>query len=251
MGNVLRVPSSPSTTVIIPTYNEADNIRKTIDSIHSQKTHPVQVIVADGYSSDNTVPLARRAGAQVIRVRGGRAAQLNAAAKRARAPHLLFLHADTVLPPAFDVDSKRILMHPRVVAGAFCLRIGAPGFGLRVVEQVANWRSSFLQRPYGDQVLFMSAHTFNDIGTFPNMPFLEDYEMARRLARRGRIALSKKCVVTSARRWNTLGVLRTTLLNRVIIAAYHLGVPVPKLQSWYRGALKRAMASNAENFLKQ
>jgi hypothetical protein len=78
--------------------------------------------------------------------------------------------------------------------------------------------------PYGDQGLFLRASDFFEIGGFPNWPLMEDYELCRRLRRRGRIQLTSQSVATSARRWKKKGVLKTTLTNQACIAAFHAGV---------------------------
>jgi len=238
-------PAGPSTTVVIPTYNEQESIAATITLIRERASTTAEIIVVDGHSHDATVREARRAGATVLTRHGGRAAQLNAGAAVAKGSTLLFLHADTAVPPYFDAEMSRTLAPPCVVAGAFRLRIDSKIRGIGVVEAVANWRATFLRRPYGDQGLFMSSDRFAEVGGYPNMPFLEDYEMVRRVKRRGRIAVARVPVVTSARRWETLGVVRTTVMNQIVIGAYHLGYPVEKLASWYRGALVRARAKRA------
>lgn len=241
MGSNVSGCATPETTVVIPTYNEAGSIADTIRLIRQHKRCRVQIIVVDGFSTDDTLRRARRAGATLaIKVRGGRAAQLNAGAARARATRMLFLHADTKVPPSFDEEIACVLEKSNVVAGAFRLSIGSNIHGIHTIERVANWRASFLQRPYGDQGLFLNANMFKQVGKFPIMPFLEDYEIVRRLSKKGRIAISQKSVITSARRWEVLGVVRTTLINQFIIAAYHCGIPVNKLCNFYRGVLRRA-----------
>lgn len=244
MGLPNSRPAQPETTIIIPTYNEVDHISATIQTIQRNRHSSVEIIVTDGFSNDRTQRVARHAGAKVICVRGGRAAQLNEAAKLARAPHLLFLHADTAVAPAFDTEVSHILAKRGVVAGAFSLSIDSHLLSMRLVETGANWRASFFQRPYGDQALFLSRDTFAQIGGYPHMSFLEDYEITRRLARYGRIHISVKPVSTSARRWQILGALRTTLMNNAIIAAYHCGVPPDNLRKWYRNTFIKAMQRN-------
>lgn len=244
MGQRSSSPVKPQTTVIIPTFNEAENITTTIAAVQSNSHAPVQVIVADGFSTDATVRLARRAGAQTIRVHGGRAAQMNAAAAKARTQRLLFLHADTSVSSAFDTEIARILNTPGVSAGAFRLVIDSSNPALRVVERVANWRASILKRPYGDQGLFFTQKSFSFIGGFPRLPFLEDYEIVRRIPKAGRLEISQIPVHTSARRWEALGVIKTTILNQIIIIGYHCGIPVERLHKWYRGALLRANRRN-------
>lgn len=241
----------PSLTVIIPTFNESSNISSTVSAVLTRASRPPQVLVVDGGSSDATASLARAAGARVLCVPGGRAAQLNAGGAAAQGDTLFFLHADTRPPDAFDVALRETLRAPlprrwwggaRVmpVAGAFRLKLDGDGWKMRAVEKVVGWRSRWLRLPYGDQGLFLSKDVFEKVGGFPDMPFMEDYAMVRKLGAVGSVVVSEKSVVSSARRWETLGVVKTSIINQCIVFGYHVGVPVPMLANWYRGALKKA-----------
>ncbi len=194
----------------------------------------LEIIVADGGSTDGTVGLATEQQVRVLAVEGGRAHQMNRGAATARGEILLFLHADTLLPPEFDRHIRRTLSQPGVVAGAFALAIDAPDWGLRWVEWGVQLRSRWLQLPYGDQGLFMGVEVFRQLGGFPPIPIMEDFELVRRLRRQGRVAIAPAQVLTSGRRWQTLGILRTTLVNQVMILAYGLGVNPHRLAEWYR-----------------
>jgi len=145
----------------------------------------------------------------------------------------LFLHADTRLPEGFDAHVRRALGQPRVVAGAFRLRIDGPQRTLRLIECGVNLRSRCLQMPYGDQALFLKAETFRTVGGFPELPIMEDFELVRRLRRHGRIAIADAAVTTSARRWNAFGALRTTWTNQMVIIGYYLGVSPGRLARQY------------------
>lgn len=180
------------------------------------------------------VALAQSVGVKVIAATGGRASQMNAGAGVATGSILLFLHADTHLPPAFDTFVRQVLQNTGIIAGAFELRIDAELWGIRVIEKMVNWRSRFLSLPYGDQAIFLKASIFKEIGGFPNLPIMEDFEFMRCLKRYGKIAILPTPVVTSGRRWQKLGVVRTTLINQLIIIGYFLGVPLAKLACWYR-----------------
>jgi rSAM/selenodomain-associated transferase 2 len=160
---------------------------------------------------------------------------MNVGAAAAGGDLLLFLHADTRLPAGFEAQVRQMLARPRVAAGAFRLRIDGSLRGLRTIEAVANLRSRLLQMPYGDQALFMRRSLFWDLGAFPPIPIMEDFEMVRRLKRRGRIALAPGCAETSARRWLRLGAVKTWLVNQCVIAAYCAGVSPQRLAAWYRG----------------
>ncbi|HBL58153.1 MAG TPA: glycosyltransferase [Cyanobacteria bacterium UBA8803] len=219
-------------SIIIPVLNEANTIgvvlARLADACHGE------IIVVDGGSRDETVAIARSLGAKVITAPLGRASQMNAGAAVASGDILLFLHADTCLPDRFDGWVHQLLKYPKTIAGAFELRIEASMPGLRLIEKMVNWRSRFLSMPYGDQAIFLKAKVFQEMGGFPDLPIMEDFELIRRLKRHGRIAIAPSAVVTSGRRWEKLGVAKTTLINQLIIAGYYLGVPPTQLVRWYK-----------------
>jgi rSAM/selenodomain-associated transferase 2 len=222
----------PRLSIIIPTLNEAENIKAALAS--TQPSTNVEVIVVDGGSKDKTVEIAKSVGVTVISSIAGRANQMNVGAVAASGDILLFLHADTRLPIGFDVMVRTALAQPGIVAGAFALRIDAEMGSLRLVEWGVNVRSRFLQMPYGDQAIFLTRQIFNEIGGFPELPIMEDFEMMQRLKSLGKIAFIPVPVITSARRWLQKGIWQTTLLNQIIIIAYYLGVSPMRIWSWYR-----------------
>jgi rSAM/selenodomain-associated transferase 2 len=217
-------------SVIIPTLNESSRIAEAVRPLVAAPD--VEVIVADGGSTDGTADVAQASGARVVVTRRGRGRQMNAGAAVATGERLLFLHADTRLPDGFTKDVGRIL-NDGACAGAFRLRIDGGHRGLRVVEWGANVRSSWLQLPYGDQGLFLPAELFYRLGGYQELPLMEDFEFCRRLKRHGRIGLADAAVSTSARRWEQLGVVRTTLVNQLCVAGYLLGISPERLARWY------------------
>ncbi|MBN3878621.1 MULTISPECIES: TIGR04283 family arsenosugar biosynthesis glycosyltransferase [unclassified Nostoc] len=224
--------SAAKISIIIPAINEAGNIKKAIAT--TQANLNIEVIVVDGGSSDDTVAIAQFLNVKVISSSPGRAVQMNAGAVAASGEILLFLHADTRLPTGFDEMICTALQQPGTVAGAFKLRIDASRLSLRWVEWGVNVRSHFYQMPYGDQAIFLTKEVFQQIGSFPELPIMEDFELMRRLKRIGRVVIIPTPVVTSARRWLQKGVLKTTLLNQIVIIAYLLGVSPERICSWYR-----------------
>ena len=112
--------------------------------------------------------------------------------------------------------------------------IDGKGFGLRIIEWLANFRARVFQMPYGDQALFVRSDLFSAVGGFPTLPILEDFELVRKLKHKGHIAILSLGATTSPRRWENLGVLQTTLINQAIILGYLLGVAPEKLAAWYR-----------------
>lgn len=223
---------APRISVIIPVLNEASGIRLNLASF--EKATNVEVIVVDGGSQDETVAIAKSLGVQVLSAAAGRDRQMNAGAKVATGDILLFLHADTRLPVGFDAMVRQALAQRGTIAGAFELKIDARMRSLRLVEKMVNWRSRFLHLPYGDQAIFLKASVFHEIGGFPHLPIMEDFEFILRLRRLGNITVVPASVLTSARRWQKLGVLKTTLINQIVIIGYFLGFSPSRLAEFYR-----------------
>lgn len=235
--------STGKISIIIPVVNEAPKIQTALQSLQQVAEQAIEIIVVDGSSEDHTVDLARETGARetgvtVITTPRGRAKQMNIGAQIATGEILLFLHSDTNLPAGFADQIRKVLAQPDVIAGAFELQIQGKEFGLRIVEWGVKWRSSLLQLPYGDQAVFLRARTFHQIEGFSEMPIMEDFEMIRRLQKLGQIAIVPCSVVTSGRRWQKLGVIRTTLINQAVIIGYLLGIPSDRLVQWYQGNRK-------------
>jgi rSAM/selenodomain-associated transferase 2 len=223
---------NPKISIIIPVFNEAAKIQETLTRVID--TTNVEVIVVDGGSRDETVEIAKSLGVKVISANPGRASQMNAGAVVAKGNILLFLHADTLLPTNFDTLICSALQDTKTIAGAFELRIDSQLRGLRFIEKMVNGRSSFFALPYGDQAIFLKAAIFEQVGGFPNLPIMEDFELMRHLKREGRITILPASVITSGRRWQKLGVVKTTLINQLVIGGYFLGVSPDKLVNFYR-----------------
>jgi rSAM/selenodomain-associated transferase 2 len=158
---------------------------------------------------------------------------MNLGAAAAKGEILLFLHADTYLPANYLEIVQETLAKPKTVAGAFELAIAGQQELLRLIEAAVNWRSRFLSLPYGDQALFLKASIFRQLGGFANLPIMEDFELVRRLQQRGKIRIAPAKVITSNRRWQTRGILKTTAINQLIILGYYLGISPATLARWY------------------
>jgi len=220
-------------SIIIPVLNEGAIIEKTLLAL--QGNSDVEIIVVDGGSVDQTITLANQIGVKVITVSGsGRAAQMNGGAAIAKGDILLFLHADTLLPPNYQEIVKKIIYQQNAIAGAFELAIDGKEQSLRLVETLVKMRSRWFSLPYGDQAIFLTKKVFEDLGGFPELPIMEDFEFVQRLKRQGKIAIAPVSVITSSRRWQKLGVFKTTLINQLIILGYYLGISPTKLKNFYR-----------------
>lgn len=222
-------------SVIIPTLNEEQVLGQTLARLENHKNAElIEVIVVDGGSSDTTLALAERAGCRTISSARGRGSQMNAGAAAAKGEVLLFLHADTLLPDNFSrliLDAVRL---PSFTAGAFSLAIDSPAKSLATIAWFANLRSRRLQLPYGDQALFVSKRMFDAIGGFPEMAIMEDFVFIRKIKKEGKIIILPERATTSARRWKNIGIVRTTLINQVIVCGHSLGIPSAILAGWYR-----------------
>lgn len=208
-------------SVIIPTWNEAENLAHLLPRLTAARPH--EILVADGDSSDDSAMVADSLGAKVVRAARGRARQMNAAASVATGEFLLFLHADTDPPEHFPALVAATLAQPMVAAGAFRFALRERVFGGTMIEKGVALRCAFRQLPYGDQGLFMRRALFASLGGFRDLPMLEDLEMVRRLRALGRIAITPEAARTSSRRWREAGIVRTFLRHQTALAAYFLG----------------------------
>jgi len=220
----------PYLSVVIPTFNEAANIVPAIKRVTAQS---IEIIVADGGSTDGTPEMARGAGAKVIQTMRGRARQQNEGALIASGFVLLFLHADTRLPDDFGRHIFELLMDPKIVLGAFQFKTDYSSKWMKVVETVANLRAKWLHMPYGDQALFMRKTAFARIGGFPEVPIAEDLLLVNALSALGNIGIAGYPAITSGRRWEKLGIVHTTTINFVIAIGCLLGIPPQRLAPLY------------------
>ncbi len=233
LGKVRRA-SQVTTTVIVPTLDEARRIRQRLAEL-CLCPHWSEIIVVDGGSRDETVAIARSfPGVRVLEAPRGRARQMNAAAVEASGDVLLFLHADVALP----LDAARwiedALVDPEVIAGAFRTWTVPDGgrFPLGPLLHLADLRSRYTTLPYGDQALFVRRKTFLEVGGFPDLPLMEDLELARRLRKRGRIRIVRACVQVSGRRFESHPIYYATLVN-LLPLLHRLGVPPHLLARLY------------------
>ncbi len=218
-------------SVIIPTLDEAARIEATIEAVAALRPH--EIIVADGGSRDGTPTLAAGRPCRVVASPRGRAVQMNAGAASATGEVLLFLHADTRLPPtAFD-DVVHALADPGTVGGRFDVRLDRAGAVYRLIETLMNARSRATRIATGDQAIFVRRRVFEELGGYAPIPLMEDVEFSRRLKRRGRVACLRTQVVTSARRWEQAGPWRTILRMWWLRALYAAGVSPHRLARAY------------------
>ncbi|MCI0376526.1 MAG: TIGR04283 family arsenosugar biosynthesis glycosyltransferase [Gemmataceae bacterium] len=219
-----------SVSVIIPTLNEASIIAEAIRTLRRQG--PCQIIVADGGSTDGTIEAAREAD-RVLAAPRGRAAQMNAGAGCATGGTLLFLHADCSLEEGALAAAERCLIDPSVVAGCFHMHVQASAWLYRTVDWCATARVRLFGLIYGDQGLFVRRSDFVNWGGFPELRFMEDVFLSKKIRRLGRIAVLRERILVSPRRWQKNGIVRQTLRNWLLTGLAAAGVHPDKLARFY------------------
>ena len=217
-------------SVIIPILNEAKILDKTLSEMQSELGGH-ELILVDGGSSDDSVLIAEKYG-KVITSERGRAKQLNAGAAAATGDILIFLHADIRLETGALAAVETALISG-YIGGGFRQKIDRKGPLYRMIETAGNIRGRYLKVFYGDSGIFLLRPDFQKIGGFPNVPILEEMEFSKRLRGLGKTTLLTPRIHISPRRWETRGVLRTTLNNWLITFLYFLRVHPEKLAKLY------------------
>jgi rSAM/selenodomain-associated transferase 2 len=208
-------------SIIVPTLDEAPEIVAALEALAPLRASGHELIVVDGGSTDGTPALATGRADRVLQAARGRARQMNAGAAIATGDALLFLHADTRLPP----DAGRLVLEAlaRHGWGRFDVRIEGGSPLLAMVAFCMNWRSRLSGIATGDQAIFVRRETFAAAGGFADIPLMEDVALSARLKRISPPACLAARAVTSGRRWERHGVLRTILLMWRLRLAYFLG----------------------------
>jgi rSAM/selenodomain-associated transferase 2 len=215
-------------SLVIPALNEAVGIEACLAALAPLRARGHEVIVVDGGSDDGTPQLAAPLADRVLAAPRGRAAQMNAGAAAASGDALLFLHADTRLPP--EADRTVLAALESRAWGRFDVRIDSRDPRLAVVGFCMNWRSRLTGIATGDQAVFVRRADFPG---FPAIALMEDVAFSRAMKRISPPACLRARVTTSARRWERHGVLATVLLMWRLRLAYRLGADPDELARRY------------------
>lgn len=219
-------------SIIIPVYNEAENIVALLRRLQSYRFQGHEVIVVDGGSRDNSFDCAVGMVDKLLMSKPGRAMQMNIGAEQASGEVLVFLHADTELPPQANnliVDA----MNNKNQWGRFNVRLSGRHRMFRIIETMMNWRSCLTGIATGDQVIFVRRNVFLQAGGYPEIKLMEDIELSKRLKIFSKPVCIKNPVTTSSRRWEKNGIVKTTLLMWQLRLLYFFGVPPDKLFTRY------------------
>jgi rSAM/selenodomain-associated transferase 2 len=226
----------PIVSVIIPVLYESGIINSALQSLRNLSTRDLfEIIVVDGNPQASTIRHIKDRSIKCIVGPAGRGAQMNKGAKHASGGILLFLHADTRLPPNGIDEIITVLRKPEVAAGAFDLGIDSPELFFRFIERVASARSRMTKIPYGDQAIFIKKSIFIKIGGYREIPIMEDIELMRRIKKSGgQIHIIRDQAKTSSRRWDKEGIICCTARNVFLSTLFYCGVSPFRLSRFYQ-----------------
>lgn len=222
-------------SIIIPILNEEKNLPQLVSTLSKLTPQPNNIVIVDGGSDDDSVAVAQNSGLTIITAERGRASQQNTGAEYAIKTYqpdlLLFLHADTQLPKNgltlisehfSDKDNHKFW-------GRFDVQLDSTHWLLKLVSFMINWRSRITGIATGDQAIFINANLFEQVNGFANIPLMEDVEICKRLRRLTKPICIKEKAITSARRWEKHGRVKTIVLMWRLRFEYWLGVSPDKL----------------------
>jgi rSAM/selenodomain-associated transferase 2 len=228
----------PGLSVILPVLNEAEGINEAIARLRGQTERfeeEVEIIVVDGSMEGSTIKAVVDEKVLKLKAPQGRARQMNAGAARARGDILLFLHADTQLPPDALALVRAALMGKHAKAGAFDLGFDSERRIFAVTELYVALRTRVTRVPFGDQAIFIQGSYFEHIGGYLDIPLMEDVDLMKRIRKRGdAVAIIPHKVRTSPRRYERDGILYCTFRNMAMQILYAWGVSPERLVRWYR-----------------
>ena len=219
-------------SIVVPVLNEALCLPDLLTRALTLLNPNTDIIFVDGGSADNTPLQIQAAGLRCITSRHGRAWQMNAGAAQTQGDILLFLHADTHLPPD-GLSSIQLRLGSTHCWGRFDVRIAGASRMLPVIARMMNWRSRLSGIATGDQALFMTRAAFNAVHGFPEQALMEDIEISVRLKKLSRPACITSPVITSGRRWETHGIWRTIFLMWRLRWGYWRGQSTDQLAQHY------------------
>jgi rSAM/selenodomain-associated transferase 2 len=225
-------------SIIVPVLNEEETITSALQHLQTYRQQGHEVIIVDGGSDDNTVARTHGLVDKILKSKCGRAFQMNTGAEYASGEVLLFLHADTVLP------AKACLLITDIIAkgkewGRFDVRLSGQSWLFRIIERMMNLRSYLTSIATGDQAIFVRKSLFSKIGAYPEIQLMEDVALCRKLRNRNKPACLKDRVITSSRKWESNGIIRTVIFMWRLRLMYYLGVPADTLARKYYGKYYR------------
>lgn len=215
----------PDISIIIPALNEEQVLPRTLVELQIVRGKLVEIILVDGGSADNTIQCAEGLIDQLVLSPAGRAVQMNKGAEAAQGKVLLFLHADTLLPKQLvQLINEHVSNNAVDVWGRFNVKLDGQHFMFRIIETMMNWRSCLTGIVTGDHAMFVSKHLFERIEGYPAIALMEDIAISQKLKRIKPPVCIKNAVVTSSRRWEQAGIIKTIIKMWSFRLAYLLKI---------------------------
>lgn len=236
-------------SIIIPTFNEAASLGRTLSCLKALDPPAKEVLVIDGRSEDETVAVAASsAGVRVLSCeQRGRSIQMNEGAKAATGDILCFLHADTWVPDDLIAAIEQTLADKKVACGGFIsLMAGSmtTRWGVSLHNYLKTYYAPLIFKPhlffrglrllFGDQVMFCRRSDFWECGGFDEaLPIMEDGDLCLKLVQKGQIRLVNRIVQSSDRRVAKWGSFKATAIYLYIGFLWGLGVDAAYLKQFY------------------
>ncbi|OAI02461.1 glycosyl transferase [Methylomonas methanica] len=221
----------PQISIIIPVINEAAQLADKLQALQALRVR-CELLLVDGGSIDASATIAAPLVDQVLHSQRGRARQMNLGARHAQAEMLLFLHADTRLPER-AVELIMSAVEQGAEWGRFDVQFDSPQAIFKLIACMMNVRSRLTGIATGDQAVFITRQAFQAVGGFPEIALMEDIAISAALKKIGKPCCLKAKVVTSARRWQHHGILRTILLMWRLRLRYFFGAHPDELAARY------------------
>jgi len=224
----------PSLAIVIPVFNEEKNLPNALKEIQRLELEASdELIFIDGGSNDNTKQLIQDAGFHCLISEAGRAKQMNMGAQNTKSEIILFLHIDTSISSS-NISNIKKTYNQGFLSGRFNIRLSKNSLSYRIISFFINTRSCLTKVSTGDQGIFVSRDAFIAVGGFPTIALMEDVALSKKLKTLGKVACLQDELITSSRRWEHHGIVKTVLLMWKLRLLYWLGINPEKLAKMYR-----------------
>lgn len=220
-------------SIIIPALNEGKQLNQLLDSIQNWREEGHEIILVDGGNDDKSFITTGHLVDKVLKTSPGRATQMNEGARHAHNEILFFLHADSVVDDNCISAIIQGLQMSNNVWGRFDIKLSGTHWMLRIIERMMNIRSRITGIATGDQGIFVYRKIFTQINGYANIELMEDIEISRRLKRISRPVCLDTRIITSSRKWEQKGILKTVILMWLLRLAFYIGVSPRRLSLIY------------------